>query len=175
MKRFLLGLISFFILSMANATPVTVGFKPTVSMASSCTISVGSLPFGTVVPNPTTSTFGTATISLQCSNKLPYTITISKSPLYADEVNVATKWSINGWTRKMLSASGGVLYYNVFQDANHTLGWGGENLAWNSSQFKKTGTGTGLLQSILIYGAVDNNQYPQPGSYSDTLPVNVYF
>src|SRR5579871_6049957 len=75
--------ISFLVLasSQAFAGTATSNMSVTATVSANCTISAGSLAFGTydpVVTNATTALNGTATLSVTCTNGAASTLTLGQ-------------------------------------------------------------------------------------------------
>lgn len=100
-----------------------------------------------------------ASVSPRCTNTTPYQLGLNDG-LHA-----------SGSTRRMKSAAGAYVTYELFRDSGRAQRWG--NL---QSIDTVAGTGSGGAQSVPVYGRVPT-QSPTPaaGVYSDTVTVTVYY
>jgi spore coat protein U-like protein len=151
-----LGLLPACAVLASNGTfPFTVN----ASVINDCNISATNLAF---LPNagPLSSAISaTGTIGVQCTN--------------GDAYNVSLSSGANGTiaNRKMKSAAGNVVSYQLYLDMGHTMLWG-DGSAGSVMGF---GTGTGATQSLTVYGLVPAQTTPAPGSYSDTVTATINF
>jgi spore coat protein U-like protein len=60
--------------------------------------------------------------------------------------------------------------YGLYRNSQRTSPWG-ETLDADTL----SGTGTGLTQSVPVYGRVPPQATPRPGTYSDTVVVTVIY
>ena len=60
--------------------------------------------------------------------------------------------------------------YSLYTDTGRSTNWG--NTVGTDT---KSGTGNGSAQSLTVYGNLTANQYPTPGSYSDTITATVTY
>lgn len=96
------------------------------------------------------------TISLSCSNQLPYTVGLSSA-------------SGQSPTALQMSNGGKKLNYAVYQNSSRTTGWGNVAGSWVS------GTGTATSQSLTVYGRLPIQTLPPTGTYTDTISVTVTY
>jgi spore coat protein U-like protein len=71
--------------------------------------------------------------------------------------------------RKMTKGSEFVLY-GLYRDAARTLPFG-STIGTNTV----AGAGTGLTQSVPVYGRIGAQSTPSPGTYTDTVVVTVTY
>jgi spore coat protein U-like protein len=74
-------------------------------------------------------------------------------------------------TRKVTLA-GNTLNYGIYRDITHTQNWG--NVAGTDTQPSSAGTGT-LVKTFTAYGQMGANQTALPGTYLDTVQINVEY
>lgn len=141
-----------------NCTADTVSKIITIkaTCATACSISVSNLNFGNYTG---AALAGTATISLVCTNSMPYNIGLNKGG--------GTGASIA--TRKLTSGTN-ILNYSLYQNVNNTIVWG-DVVGTNTV----AGTGTGSTQTYTIYGLVPADQNVPVGTYNDIINVTVQF
>jgi spore coat protein U-like protein len=70
----------------------------------------------------------------------------------------------------MTGPGGATLSYALYQDSSHTTNWG--NTVGTDT---KSGSGNGSAQTLTVYGNLGGNQYPTPGSYSDTITATISY
>ncbi|MGN7958145.1 Csu type fimbrial protein [Agrobacterium tumefaciens] len=142
--------------SSVTQNPIQVPFNVTAAVAPTCIISAENINFGSHgVLN--TAVDATGAINLTCTTSLNYSVALngglSNSPPAA---------------RKMVQA-GASITYGLYRDANRTNVWG------SAAGEIATGTGTGSLQTLTVYGRVPAQNTPAPGNYSDTVVVTVNY
>nr|WP_205746479.1 spore coat protein U domain-containing protein [Dyella soli] len=161
-----------------NQTSLNVAFYALIApTCGTLTISNGTFPFtasATVVSNclisATNVSFGTAaslrsnlsakgTVSARCTNGGAYRISLNGG----SSGNVAA--------RTMRKTGGSAVSYQLYLDSALTTPWGDGT----SGTSRATGTGTGLAQSLSVYGRVPAQTAPAPGSYSDTIIATIEF
>jgi spore coat protein U-like protein len=125
------------------------------SVAANCTVSAGSLGFGTY--NTTTAATATATVTVNCSNGASY------------QVGLGGGSNLNGSTRRMAGPAGARLSYDLYSNSGRTIAWG-DGTALGA---KVSGTGSGASQGLVVYGRIPAGQLPTPGSYADSVVVTV--
>ena len=129
---------------------VNATVTPQCSVTSPNTLNFGSVvSLGAVIDAQTT-------LSVSCSNQLPYTVGLS---------------SASGSTPTGLQMAYGAnkLTYAVYQDSARTTGWGNVSGQWVA------GTGTASSQSLTVYGRLPLQTLPPPGTYTDTISVTVFY
>src|SRR5262249_31362174 len=130
----------------------------TATVLSRCTVSATAVSFGNQgVLNSNKDAQGT--LSIQCSSTLPYTVSLNGGQTGATDP-----------TQRRMRLSGTSVFYGLYQDASRSQPWGstaGVNMA--------SGTGTGLTQTLNVYGRVAAQTTPKPGTYSDTVIATVTY
>ena len=130
----------------------------TATIAAKCNLSATDINFGSV-GLLTANVDATGTLNVQCTNTTPYTVSINGG------LSAATDPTL----RKMTLSTNSVTY-GIYSDSTRTTAWGslaGATIA---------GTGTGLTQSLTMYGRVPpQSPAPPPGNYSDTLIATVTY
>jgi spore coat protein U-like protein len=137
-------------------TSVPTTFTVTATVQATCIISAGSLGFGTYTGLIAHST---STISVTCTNTTPYNVALN--PGATSGATVTTRQMLNGAV---------ALNYGLYKDATWTTNWG-----QTTGTDTAAGTGTGLVQTLTVYGQVAAGQYVTPGSYSDTITATVIY
>ncbi|HWT13601.1 MAG TPA: spore coat U domain-containing protein [Allosphingosinicella sp.] len=127
------------------------------SVSPTCSVSAGTLAFGTYVSSA--ARLGTATVTVNCSNGAPY------------QVSLAAGQNPSGTTRRMAGPGGSYLSYQLYSNSGRTLAWG-DGTALGA---RVNGTGSGGAQSRTVYGRIPAGQSANAGSYSDSVIVTVEY
>lgn len=128
-----------------------------VNAACAPGFSVEDIDFGTrgLLSAPVDTT---ATISPQCTRTTPYQVGLDDG-LHA-----------LGQTRRMRSAAGRHVRYELYRDAARTQRWGN-----TPSTDTLAGTGDGSVQNLTVHARVEAQSTPPTGTYSDTVTVTIYY
>jgi spore coat protein U-like protein len=165
MRRKVATIILFAVASLttgpaAYSATATGQFQVTMTLQAECKLtSASDLAFGTsgVIQSAINST---STIGVQCTNTTPYNVGLSAGAGSGATVSL----------RKMTSASGATINYQLFRDSARTQTWG-DQVGTNTA----SGTGNGAVQSLTVYGTVPAQTTPAAGSYTDTVQVTVTY
>jgi spore coat protein U-like protein len=136
----------------ANTAGATMGVSATD--LSLCTVVAGTLAFGNY---QSTAISASTTLTVLCTATTPYTISLGGG-------------STNGGTQSArllyntLAAT--TLAYSLYEDSGHVTPWTTNTVA---------GTGTGLTQTINVYGGIAGGLYAAPGAYSDSVAVTLTY
>jgi spore coat protein U-like protein len=160
-NEFLLGLEPFPVSCSGSGTggTGTFPFTASASVVAACNpaFTVQNIDFGTH-GLLTASIDTSATVAPQCTNTTPYQIGLDNG-LYAV-----------GNTRRMRSAGGRHVSYELYRDAGRSQRWGN---TVNTDTVSATGDGS--AQSLPIYARVAPQTTPPEGAYSDTVTVTIYY
>jgi spore coat protein U-like protein len=126
------------------------------SVSPICSVSAGSLGFGNYAS--AAATLATAAVSVNCSDGGSYAVSLGSGS------NFST-------TRRMAGPSGQFLGYELYSDSGRSVLWGDGTTLGN----RVSGTGTGVAQSLTVYGRIPAGQNMMPGSYTDTVVVTVEY
>jgi spore coat protein U-like protein len=141
----------------ADASTVTTTFGVTSTVSATCTVSAGTLAFGTYTGLLTTAT---STVTVTCTNTTPYNIGLS--------AGLATNATVT--TRSMTGPGSALLGYHLFSDASYALNWG-----VTVGTDTVAGTGNGAAQLLTIYGQIPSAEYVAPGAFTDTITATVTY
>jgi spore coat protein U-like protein len=141
----------------AMAATATTTFAVSATAQATCLISANSLGFGTYSGSLVSTT---TSVSVTCSNGTSYNVGL----------NAGTASGATVTTRAMSGPGGATLNYALYQDSSHSTNWG--NTVGTDTE---SGTGNGSAQSLTVYGQLTANQYPSPGSYSDTITATITY
>ncbi|MBU8898794.1 SCPU domain-containing protein [Corallococcus sp. H22C18031201] len=155
--------------SDAHAATATANLTVTATVGSVCTISSGTLNFGSydpVVLNASTGVdlLGSGTMNVQCTLLGTAVVTLGQGS------NANTGSTDAAPLRRMKNtASANYLSYALYQDAARLVVWGntaGTGLAY---------VGTGLSVPVPVYGTVSKGQNVPSGNYSDVVVATITF
>jgi spore coat protein U-like protein len=146
-------------LTCTGGTPcaATTTFDVTESAQAVCTISANSLNFGAYRGPQIDSA---VTLLATCSSGTSYNVGLNQG--------VSAGASVT--TRKMTRSGGGLLSYGLFSDSSRTTNWG--NTVGTDTV---SATGTGVGQSVTVFGRVPASQPAAPGTYQDTITATLFF
>jgi len=140
-------------------------FAPQTGAAADCAVNVDTLAFGTY--NLVNNLDAVTTIDLACDKTKPgsewvrYTLSLSSGP--------------GSYAARQLSSGSNVLYYNLYEDAAHTIVWGdgtgGSNTVASSFRIPPN-TGRGNA-THTVYGRIPGGQNIPAGSYSASYPITL--
>ncbi len=145
--------------SPALATTATTTFAVTASVLQTCLVAATPLAFGNYDPTSATPTDGSTTLLVTCTNATPYTVGLSAGG--GTGATVATRKLTNG---------GNTLNYSLYQNGARSTLWG-----TTIGTDTVAGTGTGLAQSLTVYGRIPALQAAVQGAYTDTITVTVTY
>jgi spore coat protein U-like protein len=72
--------------------------------------------------------------------------------------------------QRKLSQAAQTISYGLYLDAGRTAPWG-DSVGVNTA----TGTGSGLAQTLTVYGRVPAQSTPAPGTYADTVVMTISY
>ena len=137
----------------ALAGQATTNFAVTATVVATCGVSATPLAFGDYTGS--TNVDQTSTISVTCTTGTDYTVALNDGN------------NASGGVRRMVNGGSNYLAYEMYSDAGRTT-------AWNATA-TVAGTGTGIAQSLTVYGRVASGQNVPAGAYSDTVQVTVSY
>jgi spore coat protein U-like protein len=153
----------------SDNSPDTSQFSFTVSatLTTACSVSAGTLNFGSTLASIASAIDSTASLTAQCTNTTPYSIGLGNG------VNA------NGSQRRMqLGATGHYINYNLYTDSGYSHAWSTTTSTTSCTGGSNTcdlGTGTGTNQNYTVYGQVPAQFVPVTGTFSDTVVVTATF
>lgn len=148
-----------FLAAPASAQVVNDDMAVQITITKECatTMSVNDLNFGSHGVLDANIDVAT-TMSFTCTKDTPYTITMGNGLTGASP------------TARVMTNAGESVQYSLFRDAGRTQNWG--NVAGPDAL---TGTATGSLQTIDIYGRVPVQATPVAATYTDTVQVSLTY
>ena len=138
-------------------TTTTSHFNVQTNIQKACNIAANPLNFGTYIRSVINST---SIISVTCTNTTTYNVGL----------NAGTATGATVTNRSMTGPGGALLGYKLFSNSGHTINWG--NTVGTDTV---AGTGTGLAQSLTIYGQTPAGQNVAAGSYADTITATLTY
>lgn len=137
---------------------------PELAYAINCRVQLSPINFGIYMPATVSHVDVNASITILCMAQ-PGTYAVTIGPGSGGDF----------LARTLQSATGGVLFYNLYRDAARSQIWGDGS----PSTFVVTGArpsqGRPTTTDHPIYGRVFAGQTPDPGTFSDNLLVTVLF
>ena len=133
-------------------------FTVTATNVTTCTVAATTVDFGATGVIQT-AVNATGTLSITCTASAPYTVSL----------NGGNDAATNPTLRKM-SKGAEKITYGLYRDSARTLPWG-STVSVNTA----AGTGTGLAQTLTVYGRVPAQTTPSPGLYTDTIVATVTY
>ncbi len=143
-----------------TGTPSTFPFTVSASVPHACTLTpkpVPDLAFGAVAGLIGANVDRTTAIGLVCTGRTAW------------QIGLGNGLNASGNVRRMRSAGGQFVPYELYRDSGRSQRWG--NTLGSDTL---AGTGTGTTQSLTVHGRVAP-QTATPGSYSDTVVVTVTY
>ena len=139
------------------AATATTSFNATATVLASCAVSATNVAFGNY---STAQLDSTGSITVTCTNGTTYTVAF----------DAGTGSGATVAARRMTGPSSQTLTYSLYHDAPRSSVWG-STVGVDTA----AGTGSGSAQVLTVYGRVPALQYPQAGSYSDTISVTLAY
>jgi spore coat protein U-like protein len=140
-----------------TVSSATTSFTLTVVIQATCTIAANPLNFGNYAGALISSS---TTISVTCTKSANYNLGLS--------AGLSTGATVT--TRKMTGPSSSLLNYKLFSNSGYTTNWG--NTVGTDTV---AGTGSGVAQTLTVYGQIPAQQFVRPGSYTDTVVATLTY
>jgi len=153
----------------ARAATATANLAVSASVGSACSITGGTLTFGTYDPIIVNSSLGVdllgaGTLTVQCTLLGSAVVTLGQGS------NAATGSTDAVPLRRMKNtASNDYLDYFLYQDVTRLVVWG------NTSGTGLPYLGTGLPIPVTVYGTIPKGQNVPSGTYNDTVVATLTF
>lgn len=127
---------------------------------AACDIVANDHEFGEYIPISGAPLDATSTIDVTCTNGKPYSIQLDGGT------------TPGGRIRERLMTDGvNTLAYNLYTSAARVTVWGDGS---GSSQ-AVSGVGSGVLQTLTVYGRIPADQAVPAAIYTDTVTATIYF
>jgi len=149
--------ITISLMGIAPATQAasnSANFDVGIQVNATCAISASNMTFSSITTGTTSNTDATSTLTVNCSNGTPYTISLGNGNNYSGG-------------RRMTNGTANINYY-LYSDSSRSTLW--------TQTATQTGTGNGSDQSLTIYGRIPSGQsVPYVGAYSDTVIATITY
>ena len=137
---------------------------PIDASAIQCRIRAGAISFGTYMPLTPAHVDVIGQFEVRCQAQ-PGTFAVIIGPgLSGDQTS-----------RTLVSATGEVLYYNLYRDAARTQIWGDGTPPTFTVTGERTAQGRPTFYNYPVYGRIFANQAPNSGQYGDDPIATVLF
>ena len=146
----LLACLAYLPAALAATTSTT--FQVTATVAATCSVSAGTLAFGSYVGNQLDAE---NTLTVTCTTGTTYDITLDNGA------------QPSGSQRRMISAGSNYLNYDLYTTTGRTVLWQGATAV--------SDTGDATAQSHPVYGRIPAGQNPPATTYADTISVTVTY
>lgn len=157
---FLVIFLAFNISPVFAATINRTGMLVGVNVVGDCTINATPLIFGLYNPNSCQPTDSTARLKVLCTLNTPYYVTLDQGANDGGTTRL----------RRMSGSDHSSVKYMLTQNPSHTINWG--NVIGVDAKF---GVGSGLRQTLVVYGQIPPKQNVEIGSYRDVVNVGIVF
>ncbi len=151
---------------------LTMAFAVVVGNAHAATASGNMIVSATVLDTcvlvvPPTMAFGNYSASVIDAQS---DIAVTCTGTTAWDIAIDAGGSANIAARTMSEVGGDTLSYQLYTDASRSTVFGD-----GTTGSKVTGTGSGILQTVPIYGRLPASQYSDLGVYTDTVTVTLSY
>jgi spore coat protein U-like protein len=121
---------------------------------STCSISASNMTFSSITTGTTSNTDATSSLTVNCSQGTPYTVSLGTGANYSDVRRMA--WG------------GSYVEYALYQDSARSQEW--------IDQITKADTGTGADQTLTVFGRIPSGQsISKTGNYGDTVIATITY
>ena len=152
--RFMTAVALFASQLSAQAASGSANFDVSIQVNATCAISASNMSFGSITTGTTSNNDATSSLTVNCSNGTPYTISLGNGNNYSGG-------------RRMTNGTTNINYY-LYSDSSRST-------QWNSTS-TQTGTGSGNDQTLTIYGRIPSGQsVPYVGAYNDTIIATISY
>jgi spore coat protein U-like protein len=164
--RLLIGAITAAALMAAGPAPsfasTATGTLPVfVQVVNTCSVLKANMNFGQVNGQTVSQQADvTGFIFVECTNATAYDVGLDQG-LYGDG-------TVTG--RAMSDGSGDLINYSLFSDPAETQNWG-DTVGTDT----ESGTGSGSLQKLIVFGQIPSQNLSVIGNYSDTVGVTITY
>lgn len=139
---------------VAQAASVTGAMVVSATVLDTCVVTVPVLPFGNYSG---TELDAQADVSVTCTGSTGWVM----------DINAGGSGDI---ASREMSGTTDALSYQLYTDASRSTVFGDGVTGSTISN-----TGSGVAQTVTVYGRVPASQYPQAGAYSDTVTVQITY
>lgn len=147
----------------AEAGTATANLNVSATVASTCSITAGSLAFGTYDTIGGAQLDGTATVTVACTKGAIATITLGQGQ------NAGAGSTDAVPVRRMVSGLN-FLNYSLFSDATRLVTWG--NTALTGKAYTAASSAS---TALTVYGRIPSSQDVPAGSFTDVVVATISF
>ena len=138
----------------AQAASGSANFDVSIQVNATCAISASNMSFGSITTGTTSNTDATSSLTVNCSNGTPYTISLGNGANFSNVRRMA--WGAS------------YIEYALYQDNSRATEW--------SISKTKAGVGNGSDQTLTVYGRIPSGQnVANTGSYGDTIIATISY
>lgn len=134
-----------------------VSLQVAATNSPTCTVTASPVAFGSVA-SLVSVVNAVGAVGVTCSSGAAYSVAL----------NGGTNGGTSATNRRMASGASRITY-GLYRDSARTQGW------YSDANTTATGTGTGSMQSIAVYGRVPVQATPPSGTYADTVTVTLTY
>ncbi len=157
----LLASAAAFMPTAAMADTASSSLSVSATVTKNCTVSTSPINFGSINTTTGAAVGGTGGLSIVCTSGTDW-----------DASAGVGAGSGASFSERFMGSGGNVLGYNLYTDSGYSSVWGDGT----ASTVLVSDTGSGVAQSVTIYGRVGSGQTSVPaGSYSDSVSVTVTY
>lgn len=157
--RHALAAASLCLLALPAFAQSSATFSVTATVLPSCTLVGG-----------TTLAFGVVSPGVQADGSVAVTATCTVGTTYTLALDAGTGAGATVGARRMTSGAD-TLNYLLYRDAGRTQPWGDGTNGTSTA----AGTGTGVAQTVTVYGRVPSNASATVGVYADLVTVTATY
>lgn len=156
-----MGLASAAVQAAPTTSSGTLQVGATIVVA--CNVTGSTLSFGGAIDPLLTSgpVDASTNLAVTCTNTTPYTVALSAG---------ANAGNASAFGSRAMKSGTHSLAYQLYLDSGRTQVWGDGN-----SSGVYTGTGTGSVQNLTLYGRLPSLAGAVPGNYSDTVTLTITY
>jgi len=149
---------------VAGSATTTTTFAVTETVQATCSATATTLAFSAYTPGAGAKA-NNSTISVKCTKNTPYTIALNGGTTVGGTI-----------AQRLLASGANTLQYNLFTTAAFGQIFG--DGSGTSTTVAGTGAGVATANAVTVFGQLPDspaNQAAIPGSYTDTITVNVTY
>jgi spore coat protein U-like protein len=135
-------------------------FAVTAQVIDACDITANDLDFGNYSSISASNLDASSSLDVMCTNGTSYAVALNEGTTGG-----------GAFTARLMTDGSNTLSYNLYTSSARTSVWGDGT----GATLTVSGTGSGALQSLPVYGRVPASQNVPVGSYADTVTATISF
>jgi len=143
--------------ALAPAATKTAKFNVTATVQNDCTVAATDLAFGTM-GLLASNVDSTSTITITCTPTTAYTVGLDAGNVTGSTVD-----------DRLMASSGTTMRYQIYSDTARTQVWR------DATDSTVGGTGSGLAQTMTVYGRIPPQTTPAVGSYLAQVTATITY